>query len=307
MKKVFYNIIKMNNDLELSINKCNYFYETSVIICMIANLAIIILDIGFVFGKVEMNNEYSSFKSIFSFFSNIIISFFGMLISMKSIDIQVSKHEDELKEIIARNHAIDVFESKTIVGKILFIVKNIIKNYEKNELLTKAYEIIRKLNDIKTTDDTLENSITEFKSLIKKNLLYRVSVNNYLNLITWIFFYFNVVMFFVPFYNETEIYGSSKKIVEIFMGVFNQIFSLVFSYIAIVCDNVNFLHRICDNLSSELKSRNLNKKLIDLKIKTFFGLISNPLTVIFNRDSDFEKSQDDIAMSTSVSIFGSPK
>lgn len=297
----------MNNNFELSIDECNYFYETIVIVCMIANLLIITLDIGFVFGKIEMNDEYSSFKSVFSFFSNILISFFGMLISMKSIDIQVSKHEDGLKEIITRNHAKDIFESKTVIGKFLFIVKNIMRNYEKNELLTKAYEIIKKLNDIKSREDTLENSITEFKSLVKKNLLYRVSVNNYLNLITWIFFYFNAVMFFVPFYNETEIYGSSKKIVEIFMGVFNQIFSLVFSYIAIVCDNVNFLHKICDNLSDELKSGNINKKLMDVKIKTFFGLISNPLTVIFNRDSDFENSRDDIAMSTSVSIFGNPR
>lgn len=298
----------MNNDVELSINECNYLYEIIVIACMIANFIIIVLDIGFVFGKIEMKDDYSLFKSVFSFISNILISFFGMLISMKSIDIQILKHEDnDLEEIIARNHAEEIFENKTTIKKILFIIKNIIRNYEKNELLTKAYEIIKKLNDIKSHDNVLENSITEFKSLIKKNLLYRVSVNNYLNLITWIFFYFNAVMFFVPFYNETEIYGSSKKIVEIFMGVFNQIFSLVFSYIAIVCDNVNFLHRICDNLSNELKSRNINKKLVDLKIKTFFRLISNPLTVIFNQDSDFEKSRNDAIMSTSVSIFGNPK
>jgi hypothetical protein len=90
-------------------------------------------------------------------------------------------------------------------------------------------------------------------------------MGNYLNLITLIFLYFNGIMFFVPYYNKKVIEGTPEKLVEIFLYVFNQIFSLVFSYIAIVCENVNYLSKICDEIIMDLESNTYTESKIEKK------------------------------------------
>jgi len=134
-----------------------------------------------------------------------------------------------------------------------------------------------------------------------------VSMGNYLNLITLIFFYFNGIMFFVPYYNQDMIVGTPKKIVEIFMSVLNQFFSLVFSYIAIVCENVNYLNAICDEIAYELEQPLISEIKISKKIYGHFDNIINPLNTIFKKKSDLEKEQETHELIKTISFFGNPK
>lgn len=313
----------MADVIEISFSKWVNFYEYTIIFSMFINFVVILSTTIIIIINLSREKERIVTPPIvdytlwaFGFFSNIFISIFGILVSIENIKI----HNVFKIEVISSTESNE--KQISCFVKFFYVFKDIINNYKKTEMSFKAFKILEKLDKIKIPDDQIKklesststskdielyNTIILFKQLIKNNLLYRVSMGNYLNLITLVFLYFNGVMFFVPYYNQNIIKGTPKKIVEIFMSVLNQIFSLLFSYIAIVCENVNYLSRICDEITEDLNLSLISEKKLIRKIRDYFDNIINPLNTIFKKKSDLEKEQEALDLTTSVTFFGNPK
>jgi len=315
------------NIIEISLEKWVPFYEGIVLFSMFINFSVILSSGAIIIINLNSDNIVETPPTLdfiiwaVGFFSNIFISIFGVLISIENIKI------DNIIEIkVIKNNSepniVNKPKSPSCFFKLYYLITDLFKNYKNTEMSFKAFEVVKKLNTLKlpeslikkiespkTPESQLElyNTIINFKHLVKCNLLYRVSMGNYLNLITLIFFYFNGIMFFVPYYNQDMIVGTPKKIVEIFMSVLNQIFSLVFSYIAIVCENVNYLNAICDEIAYELEQPLISEIKISKKIYGHFDNIINPLNTIFKKKSDLEKEQETHELIKTISFFGNPK
>lgn len=213
---------------------------------------------------------YDWFKSIFSTTSGIALSVFSVLLSSKEI------------------------------GDDKGFFRSFIEKYRNSEILSKSYRLLKKLDEIKA-ERSMKDEVIKFKSAVKKNLLYRVGISNYTNLITFCFIYFNIVMYLVPNINSQDSSGQTiKKITTIISNIINQGFSIVFSYISIICDNVIFLDTICDKLINRPRCPSFDEDkefIID-----YLPYVENPLNIIFMRKSDFLKQREKL----DTTMFGTP-
>ena len=321
-----------DNTIEFSLEKSVFIYESIIALSMLLNFLIIILTSILVIINLSRENDALEIPDVvnytmtaFGFFSNILISVFGVLLSVESVNIKnIFTNDDLVKIKIIKNDEGEIINPQPpgCIFKVYYIIRDLFYNYKKTEMSFKAFKIIDQLDNIKIPESqiiNLENSskdieeielynvIIQFKQIVKSNLLYRVSIGNYLNLITLIFFYFNAIMFFVPYFNQEAIKGTPKKISEIFLSILNQIFSLVFSYIAIVCENVNYLSMVCEDIDKTLRNSSLSEKKMIKVIKDHFDNVINPLNTIFKKKSDLEKEKDALEPVSSITFFGNPK
>ncbi len=181
-------------------------YELFLIFSLFMSFTVIVINFIIIISDINLDDKIDLVKNVFSIVFKILVSVCGILISMNSSKVKLK------------------IRDKTF----LRVIKDIIYRYKKSELNSKATDIIKKLDNLSSDDPSLFEFFLEFKQLVRKNLLYRVSMNNYLNLLTLIFFYFNGIIFLLQLFNKSEIDGTSKKMVDLFLGILNQIFSLIF-------------------------------------------------------------------------------
>lgn len=269
-----------------------FLYETVISIIIFINLSIIIIDISLISSGKEYN-KYDIFKKVFSPLSGVLLSFFSVLLSsnvannnenLSFCDRLKRFKDDELK---SRSH--DVLKK---VAKIYTMTKEKIEMESREPLGTKSHDDLQK-----------------FKTLVINNLLYRIGLVNYINLITFAFFYYNLVIYLVPiFNNENSDEIVIRRTITISTNIINQVFSVVFSYLSIVTDNVLFLNRICDLMIfslDETKDFNRDEFLSFLTESSFF--ISNPLSIIWKEKSDLIREKENkLNNFMGSSIFGTP-
>lgn len=273
------------------------------IIITLINITIIATDITLATAD-KSNNSYDIAKKVFSLLSSICISIFSIAVTLNNIyDKQLSSCQMFKKLIL-----------------------NIIDNFRNDEILTKTKTIVKKVDEILIAYGTKVSKeaktiaeLGNFKNIVKKNLLYRLSIGNYIKLITIVFFYFNAVLFVIPILNTTNdkiiLIGNStssdseivtKKVVIIFMNVVNQILSVLFSYLSVVCNNMIFLSHLCDTIHLEI-SKSINDKTILEFLEDSSGYISNPLSIIWKKRTDLMKEKESaLGKSMKTTIFGSP-
>lgn len=275
---------------KMSGNKWILIYEIMFVIITLINVSIIVTDIILATAD-KSNDKYDIGKKVFSISSSICISLFSILATLNNIYDKTLSTCEMFKNFIT----------------------NIIENFKNDEIVTKTSIVVKKVDSILTEYGRKNNrenkSITElknFKNIVRKNLLYRLSIGNYIKLVTLVFFYFNAILFIIPIFNKSEGEIITKKVVTIFMNVVNQSLSVVFSYLSIVCNNMIFLNHICDLILDEIKKNNHDKNIIEF-LEESSGFISSPLSVIWKKRTDLMKDKEDIFnKSMNTTIFGSP-
>ena len=239
---------------------------------------------------MDLNKDMILLKNVFSIFINVSFSVLGILISMLS---------NKRKKLI-ENEFLEEYTERTesLVEKIFGKIKEIFLNYKKSKLEEKSYDILKKLNLIRKINLEKEEETEEineklllFKTSIKKNLVNRYKWTDYLNLTTSIFIFFQILMFFIPIFNKGEENKDSEKYIGFFMSFFGQIFSFTFSYLAIVIDNINFLHESCDSLYKYIESDELNCISLKERLEEIEFAINNPIKIIFKSETDLEKQK----------------
>lgn len=266
----------------------NNIYRISMFLSLMLSFLILLFNLIFLITDIKISEELIRVKNIFSMITNLLFSIFSILLSVNHVKNKNIKEEEYF-----------IFKRRTITERFLFLIIDVFKNYKKSELKNKSLEIITKCNKINlpekfSTDQEVYNKILKFKQLMRKNLLMRLRANNYMNFIGFIFFYFGIIIFIVPLVNKNEISDDSSKIVDFFTNFLNQLFSLIFSYLAVIVNNVNLLHNICDSAFILINSSETTKDDILFFFDNFYDIIENPFKSIFKLKTDLEKEKDSV-------------
>jgi len=245
--------------------------EKVIYISLLINILSIISEILSLSVGFTTPPEIVIAKNIISVVTNLIFTGAAIIHSLYSIDDEIIKNLSNKDRILT-----DFFT-----------------RYKKTELKNKALNIIKLLDNKKilSTHHYHEEYIN-FKRAVRKNLDDRIKVNGYLNIITFVFSYYNIIIFLVSYLQIVNLDGDSKKIMSFFIDVFNQFMGLFFSYTAILCDNVTFLHDITNRIQLLLDEGITNNIEIiegNIEIKKYIFIVMHPIKALYRKPTDLEK------------------
>lgn len=245
------------------IDNSEQIYKTSVLILKVSSFLSILNVIYsalvvFYFGENPMSESLSTIRTIFSY---ILSSVVGLSFAMVGL-------------YASRSLRRKVDESE---GFFVRVFNDLKYRYKNSNLKVESVGVLREIQELNVNEDSpLFDAIFEFRRTVLDNLLHRVNLSILINMVLSFFVYYNFFVLLIYYTKADSLEDKHRQIFYLTLNVVNPLVSLVFSYLVVMCDNVNSIKVFIDTIKGLRREPHILEDELINQVKLYTNMVKNP-------------------------------